>query len=65
MKVKSSSTYSKDLTHHFSSGASQGLAVVVEGLQIGFVEGVTDDLNVQLIQILLTDTLSEEVSCKV
>lgn len=62
METKPKSTYSKDLTHHFSSGASQGLAVVVEGLQIGFVEGVTDDLNVQLIQILLADTLSKEVS---
>ena len=50
----------ENLTHHFGGISSLELAKLVEVLQIGLVEGVPDDFNVQLAQIPLGgDTLLE------
>ena len=46
-----------DTTRH---DATQHLAEVVERLQVGLVEGVPDDLNVHLVQVLLVDAGLEE-----
>jgi len=51
---------SQNLTHDVGGGAAHVLAEVVERLQICLVEGVTDDLNVHLVQILLGDAVDEE-----
>lgn len=53
-------TYSQDLAHNVGGGAAHVLAKVVERLQIGLVERVTDDLDVHLVQILLGDAVDEE-----
>ena len=62
--TRQTDTHSKNLTHNLGSGSSQVLAVIIEALQVSFVEGVTDDFNVHLIQVLLTDALSKEISYK-
>lgn len=56
-------THGKNGTHNISSSATKPLAVVVEGLQVSLVQGVTDDLDVQLVKILLTHALAEKFSC--
>lgn len=43
---------SKDTGHDLRSGSRKGLAEFVEILEIGFVQGVTDNLNVEVIKIL-------------
>ena len=50
----------KDISHNLLSLTTLVLAIAVEVLQVGLVEGVTDDLNVQLAQVPLgRDTLLE------
>lgn len=43
---------SKDAGHDLRSGSRKSLAELVEIFQVGFVQGVTDNLNVEVIKIL-------------
>ena len=56
--------YSEDGAHDVSGGAPQPLAVAVEGLEVGLVERVADDLDVQFVQVLLAHTLAKKLGCK-
>jgi len=46
----------EDVAHNLGSTAPNGLAEPVKVLKVGLVEGVPDDLNVHLVQILLGET---------
>jgi len=51
----------QDGAHDIGSGSPQGLAVAVERLQVRLIKRVPDDLDVEFIQVLLADTLPEEL----
>lgn len=50
----------EDLAHDVGSGAAESLAESVESLEISFVQSVSDDLDVHLVQVLLADAVDEE-----
>ena len=56
------STYSENFAHDLLRLAADVLAEVVERLEVGLVEGVPDDLDVHLVQVLLVDTALEKRS---
>jgi hypothetical protein len=60
--LKKKSTYRENFAHDFFSFASHVSAEVVEGLEVRLVEGVPDDLDVHLVQVLLVDAALEERS---
>jgi hypothetical protein len=62
--LPSISLKAKDLAHDLGRLASNVLAKVVEGLQVGLVERVTDDFNVHLIQILQRNKKGWIQKCK-
>lgn len=44
--------------HDLASGAAQDLsAILVKVLKVGLVQGVADNLNVHLVQVLLGETI--------
>lgn len=53
---------SQDLAHNVSSGATQILAELEESFQISLVQGISDDFNVHLIQVLLGNAINKEWS---
>ena len=53
-------THRQNFAHDLLCFAPDLLAEVVERLQIGLVEGVANDLNVHLVQVLLVDTALEK-----
>lgn len=53
-------SYSQNFAHHIGCSATDFLAKIVESFQISLVQGVTNDFNVHLIQILFGDTVDEE-----
>ena len=55
-------SYRQNFAHDFLGFAADVLAEVVEGLEIRLVEGVADDLDVHLVQVLLVDATLEERS---
>ncbi len=48
------------LAHDLGRGAAEVLAKVVEGLEVGLVQRVADDLDVHLVEVLLGDAVDEE-----
>jgi len=50
----------KNLTHHVRGLAADVATEVVEGFQVGFVEGITDYLYVHFVEILFVDARLEE-----
>jgi hypothetical protein len=56
------STYRENFAHDFLGFASHVSAEVVERLEVRLVEGVTNDLDVHLVQVLLVDATLEERS---
>ena len=59
-RVAREGTHGEDLAHDLLGLAADLLAEGVEGLQVGLVEGVPDDLDVHLVQVLLVDAALEE-----
>lgn len=53
-------TYSQNFAHNIGSGSTTILAKLVERLQIGLVQCVTNDFNVHFVQILLGNAIDEE-----
>lgn len=54
----------QDFAHSFGSGAAQFLAECEESLQIRLVQGVSDDFDIHLVQVLFADAVDKEGSCK-
>ena len=52
--------YRQNFAHNILRFPANVLAEVVECLEVGLVQGVADDLNVHLVQILLVDAALEE-----
>ena len=58
--ISSSLSYREYLAHDLLGLAADLLAELVEGLQVGLVQRVADDLNVHLVEVLLVDAALEE-----
>lgn len=52
--------YGQNFAHHVGRSAADFLAKFVKGLQVRLIQGVPDDLDVHLVQILLGDAVDEE-----
>ncbi len=52
-------THLQNLSHHVGSGSAQLLAEAVEVLEVGLVESIPDNLNVQLVQVSPRDARLE------
>ena len=62
--MKKQNTDREGLAHGLGGGAAHLAAELVEVLEVGLVERVTDDLDVHLIQVLLRDAVDEVRRCK-
>lgn len=49
----------EDFGHDFEGGAADFLAEGVEVFEVGFVEGVTDDFDVEVVEIVGGEAFSE------
>jgi hypothetical protein len=58
-------TYCQDFAHDVLRFAANVFAELVEGLEVGLVQRVPDDLDVHLVQVLLVDATLEEWSWKI
>ncbi len=55
-----SGTHRQDFAHDFRRLSAKVLAETVEGLEVGLVERVPDQLHVHLVQVRLADAVDEE-----
>lgn len=58
-------TYGQNVVHNFSGGTAQTQAEVVKIFQISFVQSVTNNFNVHLVQILLFEASLNIRACKI
>lgn len=61
-KCNASDTYGQNFAHDIGSSSATVLAKIVESLQVGLVQCVTNDFDVHFVQILLRNAVDEEWS---